>query len=267
MNIPYILSDNGITLIVNSEPYEVYKDDESYVPIVKAIKDDDEVAVKRLIDRKKRAVNKFARVSVDRCEVRGNSVYYDGEPLSGVLVDKILKFVEEGLPYVPLMAFLNRVMRNPSFNSRRQLYSFLEHGKMPITPDGCFLAYKGVTCDYLGCHTQSIDNSVGKSPKRLQRSQVDDNPENGCSNGYHVGSFEYGNNFGSKTMIVKVAPEDVVSVPNDSNWQKCRVTYYEVVDEYKRPFADEGKESYCEDYDDPEEELDDKEFSIGNDFL
>lgn len=110
-------------------------------------------------------------------------VTYNGETLGGVVVDKIVEFMDQGLPVESLAKFLVRLMANPSFNSRQQLYSFLQVLQAPITCEGTFLAYKGVRADYKDCHTGTIDNSPGAVPPRMDRKNVDDNPKNHCSKG------------------------------------------------------------------------------------
>ena len=60
------------------------------------------------------------------------------------VVGRILDFMREGLPYKPLTRFVEKLMENPSRRAVNELYAFLEHKNMPLTPDGNFLAYKGV---------------------------------------------------------------------------------------------------------------------------
>jgi hypothetical protein len=121
---------------------------------------------------------------------------------------------------------------NPSKRSTEELYKFLEHKAMPITPDGCFLAYKGVNDNYTDVHSGRFSNRPGVT-NSMPRQKVDDDFRNGCSYGFHVGSLEYATSWGSRTVIVKVDPADVVSVPSDCNCQKLRTSKYTVVCDYK----------------------------------
>lgn len=162
--------------------------------------------------------------------VKCGQVTLDGEVLGGVVVDRILAFAEEGLPPEPLSRFLVQLMANPSFNSRQQLYGFLEALNMPITERGTFLACKYVREDFTDCRTGKFDNHPGKVVE-VKRSEVDDNPNNTCSKGLHVGAWEYVANSGAHRMLVEVDPADVVSVPTDYNGQKCRCCRYKVIDE------------------------------------
>ena len=69
----------------------------------------------------------------------------------------------------------------------------------------------------------------------MPRFKVDDNCDEGCSQGLHVGSITYVKSYGSpgdKVIICKIDPADVVSIPLDSDHQKMRCCKYEVVAEY-----------------------------------
>lgn len=68
----------------------------------------------------------------------------------------------------------------------------------------------------------------------MERSLVDDNPNNTCSSGLHVASFKYAEDFGSGRLVLcEVDPRDVVSVPVDYNSQKMRTCKYKVIGETK----------------------------------
>ena len=128
---------------------------------------------------------------------------------------------------------MENLMNNPSYRAVNELYGFLEKNSLPITPDGCFLAYKKVRNDYMDIHSGTFNNSVGYICE-MERNQVDDNQNNTCSSGLHFCSKEYLNHFGSgdsRTMIVKINPADVVSIPTDYNNSKGRTCRYTVIGE------------------------------------
>jgi hypothetical protein len=141
-----------------------------------------------------------------------------------------LKFKEQKLPYKALLKFWDNLKKNPSFNSRKMLFKFLEHNGHPLTSDGCFIAYRGVTEDFKDVHTKTFDNKPG-SVCEMPRSQVNDNPNETCSDGLHVACFDYAKGFGPKLVEVKVNPIDVVCVPVDYNGTKMRVCRFEVIQE------------------------------------
>jgi hypothetical protein len=210
--------------------------------------------------------------TVGKISVTEDEVLFDGTPVVDSITVRILEYVKNGWEVKHLASFLNKLYANPSFNSRQFLHKFLEHKHLPISEDGFFLAYKGVTEDYLDLHTRTFDNSVGQV-HTIERKDVDDNPANYCSYGFHVGSLEYATGFGVRTMIVKIDPSDVVSVPTDCSFQKMRVCKYEVISEFERPLdhnfestrkwasmEEEDDDDYDDDYDD-EVDIDDEEES------
>jgi hypothetical protein len=157
-------------------------------------------------------------------------VHISGVALPNELSKKIVAFRDLELPTKPLLNFWNNLKTNSSYNSRKMLYAFLEHNGHPLTDDGCFIAYRGVTSDFKDCHTRSFDNSIGAICE-VPRDSVDDNPNNTCSSGLHVACHSYAHGFGAKLIKVKVNPVDVVCVPVDYNGTKMRVSKFEVLSE------------------------------------
>jgi hypothetical protein len=106
---------------------------------------------------------------------------------------------------------------------------------MGITDDGHILAYKKVSADYKDIYSGTFDNSVGQIVE-MRRNLVNEDRTKTCSSGLHFCSMSYlssyGTGPGSRVVIVKVNPRDVVSVPMDYNFAKARCCRYEVVDEY-----------------------------------
>ena len=95
------------------------------------------------------------------------------------------------------------------------------------------LDIKGVRNDYKDKYSGKIDNSPGSNPT-MPRSDVDDNINNGCSKGLHVGTLEYADNWAGpdgRVMEVEFNPANMVSVPHDCEYAKLRVTEYKVIKE------------------------------------
>lgn len=160
-------------------------------------------------------------------------VHVDGDALPESLSARVLDFFNNNLPFEPLLKFWAKLKNNPSFNSRQMLYKFLEHNGHPITTEGNFIAYRAVRNDFLDKHTGKMDNSVGNIVE-IDRSKVDDNPNNTCSHGLHVATLSYAQSFASgedKLLDVEVSPADVVAVPTDYNGTKMRVCRFKVVAE------------------------------------
>lgn len=241
--ISYIGTPTGLAAVINGRQYTITSDNPSYDQVLRALADgEDEGTVEELF-RLANAVKRFSRGEIEVNE-EGNELYYQGERVHNVVVDRILSFMSQGLSATPLLNFLKRLLANPSKRSIDELYTFLEHKALPITPDGCFLAYKGVNDNYTDVHSGQFSNRPGATHTML-RSKVDDDFRNHCSNGFHVGSLEYATAWGPRTVVVKVDPADVVSVPNDCDCQKLRTSKYTVVDDFKgaleRPLHDAAR--------------------------
>jgi hypothetical protein len=158
-----------------------------------------------------------------------NVVWVGKEKCPKVLSDRIVDFVEQGLPFQPLIAFWNNCVANPDPRARTDLFAFLQHNGHPITEDGCFIAYRKVTPDFKDHRTKSMDNSIGQTV-RMERSQCNSNPNETCSAGLHVAAIGYAWGFASgPTVCVKVNPKDVVAIPVDYNQQKMRCCEFTVL--------------------------------------
>jgi hypothetical protein len=226
MNTSYILTENFITLVISGEAVIIKKEDPRYEKAAKAI------AEKNYEELNKAATGAVVSLAKAlKAEIRNGAVELNGAPVDSYVAKKAMEIHESLGKTRPILAFIEKLDANPSFRIRKSLYEFLEYGKIPLTNDGCFLAYKKVREDYLDFFTATFDNSVG-SVVTMPREAVDDNPNNTCSHGLHVCSYEYLSSYtAGRTMVVKVSPEDVVSIPADYNNTKMRVCRYKVVEE------------------------------------
>lgn len=229
--ISYIGTPTGLAAVINGRQYTITSDNPSYDQVLTALANGERDSVVEELFRLATAVKRFTKGLVE-VNAEGNELYYNGERIHNVVVDKILQSMSRGYPATPLINFLGRLLANPSRRSIQQLYTFLEHKALPITPDGCFLAYKGVTNDYKDVHSRTFNNRPGQTHS-MPRQKVDDDFRNGCSYGFHVGSLEYATSWGPRTVVVKVDPADVVSVPTDCSCQKLRTCKYTVVEDFK----------------------------------
>lgn len=222
MKINYVILPNSLVVNFCGETHTIAKGCSRYNDIIKAIKENNLDLIPQLI----KVVNQFT--GIPGLEIKDNNVYLDGKILEGIVADRILQFKQENLPFEPLIAFARKLRKNPSYNSRLMLYKFLEHNGHPITSDGNFVAYRGVTSDFKDVHTRTFDNRVG-SVCSMPREEVDENPNNTCSSGLHVACYRYAKGFSDTVVEVEVDPQDVVCVPTDYNGTKMRVCKFKVL--------------------------------------
>ena len=231
--IPFscLVSDAGVvTIFIKGKPYSFAADYPHMDKVKKAITEKDENEIIRLGALPK-AVESYAG---DLVKVEHGVVKYKNKSLHNSLTKRILKLMAEGFPFTSMLKFLENLMQNASQHAVNELYNFLVHRNLPITENGCFLAYKAVRPDYMDWHSGNFRNQIGDTPVRLERNEVDDDWRVQCSSGYHVGAIEYVTDFHhgeGHVMIVEVNPADVISCPIDESFTKCRVCFYKVVGE------------------------------------
>ncbi len=230
MSYPYILQGDNVTLVIDGTPHTVNKTHVAYQKVIDAIKAGHWDDVKSLINPVKAVIN----YSKGNVEIVDGEMFWKRMPFHNSLSNRMIQMLADGFEIDPMVNFMNNLMQNPSRQAVTELYGFLEKNSLPITPDGCFLAYKRVREDYKDCHTGTMDNSVGRVVE-MERNMVDDNRNNTCSAGLHFCSHSYLASFsGARTVIVKINPAAVVSIPSDYNDAKGRTCRYEVIGEVER---------------------------------
>ncbi len=255
-----VKGDSLVAVLSDGTSYTADKTHSNWNQLAQALKNKDAEAFVDAFDLNKVLENYVTgptnvNVASGCVKVVDGQIFYGKEALRSTLVDRIYEMMNRGYDFIHMLTFLDNLHENPSKNSFDQLHSFLENAFLPITPDGCFLAYKTVRVhtgdrftdeygnvvdagDYVDKYTGSVRNNVGDEPW-MSRNKVTDNPDVHCSHGYHVGALAYAgpggwyNSSNDVVVIVKVDPRDAVSVPNDHSCQKLRVCRYTVVGLYQ----------------------------------
>jgi hypothetical protein len=229
---PHLITDNTITIIRDGAISTITSQAPSFSAVLDAIKAGNwDEAVDLMTPRL--AVESYAGGSLT---IDGGNLYKDGHLIDHAMVSHILTMRGKGFDVAPLMAFLDKVLANPSTRSRNQIWRFVSTNNITITPQGNLLFYKKVKSDYYDIHTgHSYCYTVG-STHSMPRSEVNDDPEVTCSFGLHVCSYEYLRNFrGDRTLICEVDPAHIVSVPIDYENTKVRVCQLTVHSEVENP--------------------------------
>lgn len=227
MSYPFLIQGNNIVVVIGNKSHTISKTHITYQKVLDAIKAQDWDLVKDIIEPKKVVLN-YGKGNVS---IQGEELFWKGKPLHNTMTTRMITMLQEGFPIEPMVNFMENLYQNPSKHSVDELYNFLEKSQLPITPDGHFLAYKKVRDNYTDCHTGTMDNSVGKIVE-MERNEVDDDRNRTCSTGLHFCSLGYLGHFGgTRIMIVKINPRDVVSIPSDYDDTKGRACRYEVIGE------------------------------------
>lgn len=172
--------------------------------------------------------------------IENNTVLIDieGHPfrLDEVLGEEVLRVYRAAGDLTALTNFVKKLAQNPDKEVHQQLYDFIKVCGLALTLDGDFLAYKNVREDFLDIYTGTMDNSPGKVVE-MPRFAVEKNPNRTCAPGLHFAAWGYLKHYGhgQKTVIVKIDPADVVSIPSDYNNMKGRAYKYLILKEVERP--------------------------------
>ena len=269
-----IRHDNGHwTVNINGQQYYVHTDNDKYDALVECINAQDEEEFENVFNSDCDALSKWVGSDGDFTFDRG-VITYQGNEIHRVITDRIFRHMEQGVDHKYLLMFLENLYKNPSYRAIQELYTFMEHKHLPISDDGCLIAYKYVSI-YNGeditdkngntlTNGDRVDSHTGKTHRNnvgdvvfMPRHQVDDNFNNGCSRGLHIGSWEYSGSGNGNSVVVKVNPADVVSIPNDCSCQKMRCCRYEVVKVLgDKPYESEviNNDNYDDEYIDHEDE-------------
>lgn len=272
----YNSNTGSFVAVINGTVYTVGRDHHNYKLLLEKFKkgEEDQFDLLYRQELKKEDVLMPKAVAGTSVTFENGELKYNGKPVHHSYASRIVEAYENGFPIQPMLNFFENLMQNPSSRSVEELPDFLMNRNLPVTEDGCFLAYKSVRSDWYSKasgnltllqgkvnSSGNIYNAVGEVIECV-RNEVDDERVNECSHGLHVGGLAYSGPNGwyhsanDKVVIVKVNPKDVVSVPRDHNAQKVRVCRYEVVEEYKEPLSNDYHDVEKEEYELVPEDLD-----------
>lgn len=251
-----IVGPTFITVMMSGTTHTINNDHANYADIREALKTKDFDTVEKLINVAQSVINYVS----GRVRIVNEQVFYGDFEVKGSIVHRIISMMREGFDAAPMIKFLENLMSNPSKRAVDELYGFLEATALPITDDGCFLAYKKVRNDYLDFYTGTVSNKLaslmtaselasypktvgnvtievidGVTTLSMPRNQVDEDKDRTCSNGLHFCSLSYLPAYhggDGRVMIVKINPMDVVAIPNDYNNAKGRSARYEIIGEH-----------------------------------
>ncbi|RUU76052.1 hypothetical protein [Mesorhizobium sp. M7A.F.Ca.MR.362.00.0.0] len=240
--IPHVISGNTISAFVGGDLKTIDSSHPNFEVIKSHLRDVGDVSAD-LFDMAT-ALRNYLLYEDPLVRVGYDGLTYDGQLVHNHLTMQIIDLLKRGQPATPWINFLKVLQFNPNPEIRDHLFDWLEHGGMPITPDGCFLAYKKVNPDYLSFHDLKTQNHVG-STIFLPRDECDHDRFQTCSAGLHFCSWDYLPRYSGKeghVLILKISPADVVAFPPDHE-AKGRAYRYTVVDEVPE---DDAKHAFPE---------------------
>ena len=255
----YIKQGENLILVIEGIVHSISKTHFNYSKILKAIEEKNFNLISSFLD-----IREYIKdYSNGLIEFANEEIFYQKRKLDNSLTKRMISMLKEGFDVLPLVNFMKNLMNNPSSRSVNELYGFLEVNNLPITTDGHFLAYKKVSNDFKDIHSGTVLNMpfelltdeqkksmpmicgkvgevtvdynvLGQLFVEMPRNAVDDERNNLCSSGLHFCSIDYLCHFsGSKIVVLKINPADVVSIPSDYNNSKGRCSKYIVLEELK----------------------------------
>ena len=230
-SIPWTLSGSTLALVLDGQPKTLETDHPNFAAVLSALRCGDWDLIPSLIDIAQNITN----LADGRIKVCGDEVFYLGQPIANSLTDRMLCMIREGVKTLsPMCNFLENCMANPNKGAVDRIFTFLEKSHLPLTPDGCFLAYRGVNKDFTDKHTGKFDNSPGKIVKQ-DRKLCDEDSHQCCSQGLHFCSLPYLGPVGGwaggtdNIIVIKINPRDVTAVPYSYGDTKGRCCRFEVL--------------------------------------
>lgn len=242
-----LLTDEGVQILGEGHPRF-----EGIVTALVRDGDEAETEVRDLAD----VFGALVRATNDGRVVAINGrLYLDGERVPSDMEDVVATSGSgTGDDLTALAAFVTRIA-DCDDDVRENLPAWLKQAGLRVDEDGNIWGYKavrkvgegfesfhagprngngdGVRVDGVPV-TGHVPQAVG-SKVTMPRDAVDADRGVGCGTGLHVGSLDYAEDFGgggggdSAMLLVRVRPEDVVSVPSHARFRKMRVCAYEVM--------------------------------------
>jgi hypothetical protein len=223
---PHIVTDTSLSVFMNNKSLTIASDHMHFEEVRTAIREGRWEDIEGLVDTASTVRDWMAETGEPGFKLEAGIIVLDDEPFSGDVSDKVLRMVDAGTAPDPLLRCLRKIRENPSATAQRESLLFAVANDFMIHESGDFIAFKGVKSDYFDQHSGTVRYMVGDVPT-MPRHKVDDRRNVTCSFGLHFGSKEQADMYGSRTMVVRVNPADIVSIPEDYDNQKgrcCRMT-------------------------------------------
>lgn len=239
--------DSNISVLVNGKLYGCRSDHRNWDEIVAKAKAKDPSVVD-LFKPADTITAKFAELT-DRISVNNGTILWDGDPVHDSLTERILALMDERVEdWRVFVNFMENLYTNPNEHSKKMAFDYLMRHKFTITPEGNFLAYKGVEVrdgryystqrgDAIVDDVQLTNSKIPYDPGsvvRMPRSVVKHDPNTSCHVGLHVATWDFAESFSQKVLQVEVNPRDIVNVPTFGQ-NKMRVCRLKVIGEVTAP--------------------------------
>ncbi len=213
----YIIGPNYVSFFYGNRPYSVTQDHPKFTLVKEQLLHGFIGAAYEILTRANEAFE-YRGLTIN-----SNGVFYQGERLNGAVVDRIIELFKANKPVDRLVAFLRRLMDNPSKFIYNNLYNYLEKYKLPIDEDGFVYAIKAVKHDLKSKWTDKVQYRVWDTYSEPRAILTAKDNDSYCGKGLWFGWTDFVFNYGignDHVVVVKVDPANIIATPNLSGYQK-----------------------------------------------
>ncbi|QIW86986.1 lysis inhibitor [Aeromonas phage Ahp1_CNU-2021] len=233
--VKWVMGPTFLNIYADGQTFTASKDHANFTAAAKLCMDG---KIREALDKINvaKAVKSYSKGDI---KIDGETVSYKGLVVDLGITKRIIAAMNEGKPFENLVNFLEKLMLNPSYRAVQELFGFLQHNDIELTPEGDFLAFKRVNTNYTDFYTGKMDNKPGAKVSML-RNTVNEDKNQTCSSGLHVAAKSYIPKYHGgqgKIVVCRVNPKDVVSVPTDYSNSKMRVCEYIVEKDVTATFS------------------------------
>ena len=160
----FVRTADGVSGLAEMKPFNVSRSHQNYNAIIDALKAKEWHRIHDLINVSSQIAVAIKETNGDNGRIQicsdAGVILFDGYEIRNTLVDRIIKMLADGFDVKPMCNFLENCMDLRKEVADR-IFDWIEAGCMPITEDGCFLAYKRVRDDYMSFYDGKTLNPVG----------------------------------------------------------------------------------------------------------
>jgi len=229
-----IFSLDGASGYVDGKPFTVTSKHPNYLTVMEALRLKQYDQVHGLLDIQKmveKQVEKYQTINGIKLDLAAGTVTYKGFVIGGNLVQQILTMARRKFDVTPMCNVINNAMSNPNVDVPGRVYDWMVAANMPISDDGCLIAYKRVRTDMTSFYDGKTFHRVGQVTEIPREDCCEDSSQT-CAAGLHFCSQQYLPSYcggQGKILMLKINPRDIVAIPPDYNNSKGRCCKYEVI--------------------------------------
>jgi hypothetical protein len=223
-----VITGESISVTIDGEPTTIAADAPNYADLLAAVKKQAPADKVRALLTPAVALKAVAKEGGFEIRMNPNNpdaigVFWNGSEVHSKVSGLLLEMYHGKQDITALRNFLIKAMAHEAIKEIDLLYDFIIKNKLPLHPDGDFLAFKTTRVNGLDKHSGTVKYEIGKE---LEVTNFNRDKFTQCGAGLHVGGRNYVKGFGSTGdayFIVKVNPANAIYYRDGSEHGKMRV--------------------------------------------